>query len=402
MNKRALFLTHLYFPAVGGAERGFRQLAEGLVQRGWKVTLLTSDALSTEHFFTHIQTNLKKREFIGGVEVIRESIETPVYRYFKIFDRLAKKIGRFGVFYRPITFGPHFYREFINLIKEHFPLIIAGPVPTSTCFYALLYRYFCPATKVVILPCMHIKDKLHKSWLNLVALRLADFVLPLSEAEKKYLLARGLREEKVGQFFLSVEDAILGAKVKNNGKKNYVLYLGQEGEHKRIPILLKAMAQLWKKGEKVQLIIAGARTGYSWTIDRLIKELPAEWKPFVHRFNDITEEEKVSLLDNCLVMINPSGYESFGMVFLEAWARKKPVIGAAIPAVREIIEDGVDGFLFEDNNEKDLERKIRLILEKRDLAEEMGIRGYNKVRSFYTQEKLMDKLEFYINQIMQK
>jgi glycosyltransferase involved in cell wall biosynthesis len=393
MPKRILFITHLYYPAVGGAERAFRQLAEGLAERGWHVTVLTSDALSTEHFFTHFRSGLKKKEYLGGVEIIREPIGAPIYKFLKIFDLIAQKAGRAGVFFRPLTFGPHFYGEFIKLCQEHFPLIVAGPVPTTTPFYALLYKFFSPSSRVVILPCLHIKDRLHKTYLNILALRLADFVLPLTEAEGKYLLSRGLRANQVGRFFLAVEPHILVGESKVNPEEEYILYLGQEGEHKRIPLLLKAMMRLWNRGERVKLVMAGARTRYSWSIDRLIASLPDRWQTLVRRFNDITEEEKIALIDNCLVMVNPSSYESFGMVFLEAWARKKPVIGARIPAVREIIEEGVNGLLFDGENEEDLERKISFILKEKDLGKKMGERGYEKVMRFFTRSRLMDQFE---------
>ncbi|MCX7973834.1 MAG: glycosyltransferase family 4 protein [Candidatus Aminicenantes bacterium] len=402
MEKKVLFISHLYYPAVGGAERAFRQLAEGLARRGWQVTVLTSDALSTEHFFTHIQTNLKKNEVIEKVEVIRESIHSIVYKFFKIFDQMACRAGRIGVFYRPLTFGPHFFNEFKKLLKKHFPLVISGPTPTSAPFYALLYKFFCPSTKVLILPCLHLKDALHRTWLNLLALRLADYVLPLTEAERKYLLARGVQERKVIRFFLAVEPHIMAAKLQSVQEGKYVLYLGQEGEHKRIPLLLRAMGQLWDQGEEIDLVIVGARTKYSWTIDRLIQNLPDQWKKRIQRFNDVNEEEKIDLIDNCYLMVNPSGYESFGMVFLEAWARRKPVIGAKIPAIKEIIRDGVDGLLFEDGSEKDLARTISFLLKEKGLARQMGLKGYEKVKNYFTQERLMDCLEAHINELILK
>ena len=396
MEKRILFITHLYYPALGGAERVFKQLAEGLVARGWKVTVLTSDALSTEHYFTHIKNNLPPREVKAGVEIIRESIEAPLYKLLKAFDLLAKKAGRFGVFYRPLTFGPHFSRSFWELIKQRFPLVIAGPVPTTTIFYSLIYKFFCPSTKVIIFPAMHIKDLLHRSWLALLALRLADFILPVTVAERSFFLNHGLKKEKVGRFFLGVESQLLKDKSVPYEEGDFILYLGQEGEHKRIPLLIKAMVNLWAKGAKEDLVIAGARTQYSWTIDRLINELPLKWRFRVHRYNNISEEEKIYLLDRCLVMVNPSSYESFGLVFLEAWARKKPVVAARIPALEEIIEDGVDGLLFEDKNQQDLENKLELLLSNRKLARTMAENGYEKVLKKFTQDRVMERLETYL------
>ena len=395
--KKILFITHLYYPALGGAERVFRQLAEGLVAKGWQVTVLTSDALSTEHYFTTIQNNLASKEIINGVEVIRESIQAPVYKAFKVFDRLARRAGRMGVFFRPLVFGPHFSGFRRKIGKFFFPFVIAGPVPTTAPFYGLLYKFFHPSSRLIILSHMHIKDRLHKTQLNLMAIRRADFVLTTTPSERKFLLAHKVNEKKVGLFFNAVDNFLLKSPSPlNPPSKKSVLYLGQEGEHKRIPLLLNAMLNLWEEGMELELWIAGARTQYSWTIDRLIEKLPAKYRHLVSRFNNISEEEKVSLIDRCFVLVNPSSYESFGLVFLEAWARRKPVIGARIPAVRDIIQDGVDGLLFEDKNEADLKNKIKLLLQNEELALRMGEKGQEKVLSCFTQEKVIATLENYL------
>ena len=51
-NKKILFITHLYSPSIGGAEKVFQRLAEEFIKIGYDVTVLTSDATSTEQYFT--------------------------------------------------------------------------------------------------------------------------------------------------------------------------------------------------------------------------------------------------------------------------------------------------------------------------------------------------------------
>jgi glycosyltransferase involved in cell wall biosynthesis len=404
--KKIFFITHLYYPSLGGAERVFQRLAEGLNDRGHEVTVLTSDALSTEHYFSQAKNNLAAKEKINGVLVVRESVCSPIYRVMRFIDAPLRRLGRAGVFLRPLTFGPHFYRSWAFFIRQPFDLVIAGPVPTSSIYYGFIYRMRHPQARFIVVPCLHIGDKLHTSPLNIAILRRADRVITLTKREKSYLCSRGVKEEKMFVLSSGVDEHLLKNQLEINGDKkeqnekiklsgferapkDYVLYLGQEGEHKRIPFLVKAMIKLWDAGYENPLVIAGARTNYSASIDQLICHLPAAYRKKIIRFNNITEEEKVHLLDSCLILVNPSAYESFGIVFLEAWARGKPVIGADLPVLREIIRHGKNGLIFYRESIDDLSEKIRFLLDNGDYARRMGEEGRQEVLTYYTWQRII-------------
>ncbi|MDH7513941.1 MAG: glycosyltransferase family 4 protein [Clostridiales bacterium] len=393
MKKSVLFITHLYYPSLGGAERVFQKIAEGLARRGFRVTVLTSDALSTEQYFTLAVNNLPACEVLNGVRVIREPLRAKIYRYLRFIDRPLRKAGRLGVFLRPLFFGPHFGRGFREVLKEKAEVVVAGPTPTSAVFYGLYYKMKNPQSEFVVFPHMHIEDRLHTAPINLWAIKRADAVPALTDAEKKYLRARGVKEGKIKRVVNGVDEVLLRApRAEATGLKDYVLYLGQEGEHKRIPLLIEAMRNLWEKGSEAPLVIAGARTNFSYEIDRIIRNLPPGARSKIFRFNNFSEEQKTALLDNCLMMVNPSAYEAFGIVFLEAWARGKPVIGADIRALREIIRDGQNGLLFDALENGDLERKILKILENSELGLKMGQAGHRDISEKYTWDRIVDKI----------
>jgi len=399
MGLNVLFITHLYAPSIGGAERLFGRIAEGLARRGRDVTVLTSDALSTEQFFTRAENRLPRREVLNGVRIIRAPIRAPIYGALKLFDKTARRLGRLGVFFRPFVFGPHFTRSFRELLATRFDTVVAGPVPTTAIYYGLLFRRLSRSSRLVFVPCLHTRDKLHTAIVNRLALRRADLVLILSEDEKDYLVRKGVRRDRVFRIVAAVDDLLLDTPrsvpplVKAGAPfLDYVLYLGQEGEHKRIPLLLKAMTAFWDGGRTTPLVIAGARTRYSETIDRIIAALPERHRDRIIRLGDFAEPDKVGLLDGCRVLVNPSSNESFGIVFLEAWARRKPVIGARVKAVRDLIRDGESGLLFEDRNAADLQAKIRTVLENPNLARRMGETGHEDVRSHYRWDLVIDSL----------
>ncbi len=391
---KILFITHLYHPAIGGAERVFRRIAEGLAGLGHDVTVLTSDALSTDHYYDHAPSGIPLREILGGVEIIRESVDIPAYKRLRIFDRTARRLGRIGALGRPLTFGPHFRAAFRKVQGRDYDAIMAGPTPTSAIFYGLAYKWTHRGARLILFPHLHIQDRLHRTCINRWTLRRADRVLVLTEVEKRYLLRKRIRESKIVRIVNAVDDHVFEAGVSpENGLKDYVLYLGQEGGHKRIPLLIRAMSRLWDRGCVNPLVIAGARTDYSVTVDKTIAQLPERHRRMIHRFNDIPEERKAALIDHGRVLVNPSSFEAFGIVFLEAWARRKPVIGADIPAVREIVGDGKKGLLFKDKDGLDLEKKIEMMLGDRGMAEKMGQAGYKDVAAHYRWDQVVKNIE---------
>jgi glycosyltransferase involved in cell wall biosynthesis len=87
----------------------------------------------------------------------------------------------------------------------------------------------------------------------------------------------------------------------------------------------------------------------------------------------------------------PSGHESFGIVFLEAWAARKPVIGARIGAIPSVVTEGQDGLLIEHRNVRELVEAIGALLRRPGRRDELGNAGYEKVCKQYTWDIVADK-----------
>ena len=65
-------------------------------------------------------------------------------------------------------------------------------------------------------------------------------------------------------------------------------------------------------------------------------------------------------------------------MYLEAWAFKKPVIGVSIPATREVISHGADGFVAE-KNARSLKENILTLLDNPELRQSFGENGFKKL-----------------------
>ena len=85
-------------------------------------------------------------------------------------------------------------------------------------------------------------------------------------------------------------------------------------------------------------------------------------------------------------------YEGFPSVLPEAMLSAKPVICSRIGGLAEIVDDNVNGLLFEPNNSKDLVEKIRFLWERPALCRRMGQAGRQKALREYSPEKYYERL----------
>lgn len=109
----------------------------------------------------------------------------------------------------------------------------------------------------------------------------------------------------------------------------------------------------------------------------------------------VTDTELVYEYQKCGFFVLPSinQGEAFGLVFLNAFACKKPVIGSNLPGVRTVIDHGKNGFLVEPENKADLAGKIDYLIENPQICKEFGHNGYLKASEKYQWGKIAQKLE---------
>jgi glycosyltransferase involved in cell wall biosynthesis len=81
------------------------------------------------------------------------------------------------------------------------------------------------------------------------------------------------------------------------------------------------------------------------------------------------------------------------VVFLEAWSKGKPVIGARIPAVEDMISQGEDGLLIPYGDAPALAQAVQRLLKDPGLRRAMGEKGRTKVLQKYEIGRVADQME---------
>jgi glycosyltransferase involved in cell wall biosynthesis len=101
----------------------------------------------------------------------------------------------------------------------------------------------------------------------------------------------------------------------------------------------------------------------------------------VHFLNGISYAQLAACYAACELFALPSRGEGFGLVYLEAMACGKPVVGGAHGGAPEVIEDGVTGYLVQHGDAVQLATSIETLLANPEMAREMGRRGKERVEN---------------------
>lgn len=220
--------------------------------------------------------------------------------------------------------------------------------------------------------------------------RQADAVFTLTTAEKKILIDLGVTADRI--FVIGHGPIVSNCHNPQRFREIYgirgpmILFLGQHYAYKGYRQLLAACQSVWRSHPQTQFVFIGPAVKDSE------RTFQAYADPRIHRLGLVDLMTKTDALAACDVLCVPSSQESFGGVYTEAWLFKKPVIGCDIPAVADVITDGVDGFLVDQTAEAIGERLIDLLGQPK-VAKAMGRAGYRKVQEQFAWSAIATKVD---------
>lgn len=397
MTLRLLHVTHQYHPAIGGAERYITDLSEALVRRGHHVDVFTT---RSRDFHTW-RSELPVFETINGVNVHR-------------FPSWVRGPGA----WRLLGHGLRGYAQSRSPLFE--PLVFFGNGPVSPqLFWAILrgarrydlvhinqlhYAHAWTAYQaarlrnlpIVVTPHIHVEQpQTYDVGYLWQVLRGSQAVLAVTGAERSFLQQR-LPNQSVIQGGNSRTLAELPPPDRALSRQRFglpadafvLLFLGRKTEYKGLAQVLQAFTTLRRQRSNLCLLAVGPETDYSqqlWQQSGAVEGLVIR--------GAVSDEERLAALAAADVLVMPSTGEAFGIVYLEAWAYGKPVIGANIQAVRSLIDHGVDGFVVDPALPSQLLSAILTLADDPQRAAEMGQQGQRKVRQRYRTERITDVVE---------
>lgn len=397
-----------YPPFIGGSQVYVQEVARRLTLDGHRVRVDTTNAAEVEAIW-----HARKRHLPAGVETVDgvtvhrhplQHVRPSPWAYFGL-RRLLPRLSRSSLFSEDALWRlarlcpavPELGRS-LERVSEGVDLVHAFTIPFESLVREA--RDFARRSGVpfVVTPFLHTGEGDDRSVSEdysmrhqMGLLREADAVMAMTQVEADFLTDNGVPAARVHVVGGGIDpEAVSGGDgramlLRRKLRRPVVLFLGAVTYDKGAIHVLDAMRLLWQQHFPANLVIAGT------IVDQFanyFRSVPPRELEHCLLLGPVSDDEKRDLLDACDLVVMPSRVDSFGLVFLEAWANRKPVIGAWAGGIPALISHEQDGYLVRFGDIADLARRIRYLTTYSDDAEELGNRGYEKLLARYTWDQV--------------
>lgn len=374
MVRRIAIVTSTYKNITSGVGTYANMLVDFLTQSGHRVYIISPDCDDNPPYF--IKVSLPKVSFTPNnwfelslkyakvLESLKNSVDIIHFLDAREGLFVKKKDGVFLIGTVHDTYSWDLQSQ--SILREHF----------LDWQKRLIYYYF-----------------LHK--LEKIAYNKFDLLLSNTDYVKDRLYQfYDIPEKRIKTVYLPAPIEEIKEKEKRNHEtknKYTVSFVGGNFQRKGLMQLIKAVSLLKKEGYKIKIVVAGK--------DKNQKHIE-KWI-YKNHFSDLIEfkghlkrEDVKKTIINSDVFAMPSITEAYGLVYLEAMALGVPVIGTKEGGTKEIIIDGVNGFLCNPYDVMEIASKIKMALDER-VRKKLIENGYKTLDRFSKKQFIEEMLKVY-------
>jgi len=342
--KKLLFITPNFLPnKLTGSDEFIRLVSKNLKDE-FEITVITLRGTNAAYLFNPFTQKLPKEEIIDGINVFRlnnNHFKNLIIIFFKILFKniglyiLEKIFSKKFIEYINFYLGPQFIGLEKFLEKNKFDTIHIGPMPYEFPNYVVyLHKKLKLKSKLVTTPFFHDLQEIYYSKFFENYLKSCDVIHVVTQPEKNNLLKAFDLDE---------------SKISNEYENLCLITIGEN----------KVENQKFELNRKLQLI----EMGY------------------------VTPRMKDIIFKTCDIFSMPSQGESFGLVYLEAWLRKKPVLAFELSPLKSLISRG--GVLCKIRNQSDVTQKIKKLIDDKKYRETLGLQGFQALKENYSLESVI-------------
>lgn len=357
---RILRVVHrLYPPAVGGSSNYAHQLSVAQARAGHQVVVFTTQ-----------EGDYPRHESRDGYEIYRERA-------------LAWPWGN------PITLGV--LRRLFSRDDDSFDLLDAHSHLMFTTNQAAFRKHFSKNPLIITNhgfrvkrgASMGVSQSIYLSTLGRWTLRAADYVVSLTENDRRKTISAGVPSGKAIVIPNGV-DTYLFRPQTSEQIPHSIVWAGRFAPEKGLEQLLKAARLLAAEvpDSKFLLVGSGEERGRLVALARQLK-----LEDNVLFVDPIPAKGIAALLNKCTLFALPSLSEGVPTALLEAMSCAIPVVAASGIGLEEVVGDA--GIFAHAGNSRELAVAIKTILTDTKLGKSLGLRGRKRVMKYYDWRKVV-------------
>ncbi|MCB9421630.1 MAG: glycosyltransferase family 4 protein [Ardenticatenaceae bacterium] len=178
------------------------------------------------------------------------------------------------------------------------------------------------------------------------------------------------------QFQPEMSDSAIRARAYEPGPLR-ILFVGNVIPRKGLHVLLDALARLPRESWRLDVVgDTAVAPFYTQSIHAQIRE--ENLSPNVTLTGSLPDDELFRWMEQSHLLIVPSSYEGYGIVYLEGMSFGLPAIAGRGGAAHEIITDGVNGFLVDHQQTNQLTSHILNLHQNREKLAEMSLAAHQR------------------------
>jgi glycosyltransferase involved in cell wall biosynthesis len=343
-------------PEAGGAEMYYHEIFRRMVPNGFEITVLA-----------HSFKGAPESEIIDGIKVIRKG-----NRFLFNFSAIGYLIGnyrKFDLIIEDINKIPFFTPLFVHHLRLHMVMhFFRGSIFREANFIFALYVY------------------LMESMISLFY-RKERFVA-ISESTRSDIMKFGIPKDRITIVEPGIDTSYFYPS-QPKSRPPVLVYVGRLMKYKNVQFIIRALPELRKRVEGVTLEIGG----WGDYIDDLRRIAENKGVADAVVFSGrITEEYKRDLLSKASLFVNPSAKEGWGINNIEANLCGTISLSSNVAGLRDSVQDGVTGLLYEPENIEDFCEKAASVLLDSKKRESLERNAIERAREL-SWEKISQKME---------
>ncbi|HRF47495.1 MAG TPA: glycosyltransferase [Anaerolineales bacterium] len=399
---RILIVNQRFWPAASGSERWLLAIARRLAAAGHSVSVATTDALDGDAASNpRARRSPERTEQHAGVRILRFPLAhlpgSPLTYAALRYSLLPWLAGTpvpqawLSALARQTPRAPELY-DWLSTGAERFDLVLGANILFDGMAQAAAEAARRWGVPFVFVPFTHLGagrrpggDPVGRHytgrWQTAIVCG-ADRVLTMTETERAYYVEAGAPATAVHVVGAGVEADVLQPgdpdrfRAVTGISGPIAAYLAPLHRDKGLHQVVDALERHWPRIETLNLVAVGAPyPGGSQRLALLNARRPGQ----VHVFDAIDESFKRDLLAAADQLVMPSRTDSFGIVFLEAWAQGKPVIGSTAWGMSDVITPEADGLLVRFGDIAATAEAMWRLHNDAALRERLGVHGRDQV-----------------------